>query len=41
MPVQIIPVEGNFKYNDEKQNTLKSIQTEMVVSLWVIALMLK
>lgn len=30
---QMIPIEGHFKYNDEQQNTYKSIQTEIVVSM--------
>lgn len=30
---QVIPIEGNFKYNDEEQNTYQSIQTEIVVSM--------
>jgi len=31
--LQIIPVEGNFKYNDEPQSSFKSIQPETVVSM--------
>ena len=32
---QIIPIGGDFRYNDEEQNSYKSIQTEMVVSMYV------
>lgn len=31
--LQILPVGGDIKYNDEEQNTLKSIQPETVVTL--------
>lgn len=34
--LQILPVGGDFKYNDEEQNTLESIQPETVVTLWVV-----
>ena len=30
---QILPVGGDFKYNDEEQHSLKSIQPEVVVTL--------
>lgn len=31
--LQIIPVEGDFKYNDEPQSSLKEVQPETVVSM--------
>ncbi len=32
---QIVPIEGDFKYNDEPQNTFQSMQPETVVTMWV------
>ncbi|CAI8047892.1 Serine/threonine-protein kinase haspin homolog [Geodia barretti] len=33
LALKILPVGGDMKYNDEEQNSLKSIQPEMVVTL--------
>lgn len=33
LAIKFIPIEGDFKYNDEPQNTYRDIQTETVISL--------
>ncbi|XP_064383267.1 serine/threonine-protein kinase haspin-like [Halichondria panicea] len=33
LAIKIIPIEGDFKYNDEPQNTFQSMQPETVVSI--------
>lgn len=41
LPFQIIPIEGNFEVNDEKQKTFEEILPEIVISRFLHLIDLK